>query len=100
MPIVSNAEPAPEREVFWDRYKKEVMAVLILGLLAVAVFGGYRVYSDRRDNAAASALAGAKTQSEFQKVITDYSNTPAGASAYLLLAEAQKNEKKFAEANA
>jgi len=99
MPTLSNAEPAPEREVFWERYKKEVMAVLILGLLAVAVFGGYRLYSDRRENAAAEALASAKAREDFQKVITDYSNTAAGASAYLLLAEAQKNEKKFAEAN-
>jgi predicted negative regulator of RcsB-dependent stress response len=99
MPTLSNAEPAPEREVFWDRYKKEVMAVLIVGLLAVAIFGGYRLYSDRRENTAAAALADAKTQPGFQKVIADYSNTPAGASAYLLLAEAQKNEKKFAEAN-
>lgn len=73
--------------------------MLILGLLAVAVFGGYRMYSDRRENKAAAALADAKTQPDFQKVITDYSNTPAAASAYLLLAEAQKNEKKFAEAN-
>src|SRR4051812_43228534 len=98
MPTLSNAEPAPQREVFWERYKKEVMAVLILGLLAVAIFGGYRLYSDRRENAAAEALASARAQPDFQKVITDYSNTAAGASAYLLLAEAQKNEKKFAEA--
>jgi len=100
MPTLSTAEPAPEREVFWERYKKEVMAVLILALVAVAIFGGYRFYSERRENTAAAALAGAKTQAEFQKVMADYPSTAAGASAHVLLADAQQKEKKFAEANA
>jgi tetratricopeptide (TPR) repeat protein len=100
MPTLSTAEPAPDREVFWERYKKEVMAVLILALVGVAVFGGYKLYADRREDAGAGALAGAKTQADFQKVIADYSSTAAGASAYLLLADTQRNEKKFAEANA
>ena len=99
MPTLSTAEPTPDREVFWERYKKEVMAVLVLALVGVAIFGGYKLYADRRENAGAGALAGAKTQADFQKVIADYSSTAAGASAYLLLAEAQRNEKKFAEAN-
>src|SRR5215212_3008062 len=100
MPTLSTEDDTRDREVFWERYKKEVMAVFILALLAVAAFGGYRLYSDRRENAAAAALMGAKTQPEFQKVISDYSNTAAGASAYILLSDAQRNEKKFAEANA
>jgi predicted negative regulator of RcsB-dependent stress response len=99
MPTLSTDESALDREVFWERYKKEVMAVLILALLAVAAFGGYKLYSDRRENGAAAALASAKTQPDFQKVIADYSSTAAGASAYLLLADAQRSEKKFAEAN-
>ena len=99
MPTLSTDESALEREVFWERYKKEVMAVLIVALLAVAAFGGYKLYSERRENAAAAALASAKTQADFQKVIADYSTTAAGASAYLLLSDAQRNEKKFAEAN-
>ena len=100
MPTLSTAEETPEREVFWERYKKEVMAVLVVALLAVAAFGGYRLYSDRRADAAAAALAGAKSQAELQKVITDYPKTAAGASAYILLSDAQRNEKKFADANA
>ena len=99
MPTLSTTDTTPEREVFWERYKKEVMAVFILALLAVAAFGGYRLYSDRRENSAAAALAGAKSQPEFQKVISDYSGTAAGASAYILLADSLRNEKKFAEAN-
>lgn len=99
MPTLTSTDTAPEREVFWDRYKKEVMAVLILALLGVAGFGGYRLYNDRQSNAAAEMLAGAKTAADFQKVMAEYPRTAAGASAYLLLADAQRNEKKFAEAN-
>jgi len=97
---LSTTDTAPERDVFWERYKKEVMAVLILALLAVAGYGGYRIYSDRQANVAATQLASAKTAADFQKVISDYPSTAAGGSAYLLLADAQRNEKKFSEANA
>jgi TolA-binding protein len=99
MPTLTSTDTAPDREVFWERYKKEVMAVLILALLGVAAYGGYRLYSDRQANAAAETLASAKTAADFQKVIADYPRTAAGASAYLLLADSQHNEKKFAEAN-
>src|ERR1700750_2752536 len=99
MPTLTSTDNAPEREVFWDRYKKEVMAVLILALVGVAAYGGYRLYYDRQANSAAGTLAGAKTASDFQKLIADSPRTPAGASAYLLLADAQHKEKKFAEAN-
>ena len=99
MSTLTSSDTAAEREIFWERYKKEVMAVLILALLGVAAFGGYKFYSDRQANAAATSLAGAKTAADFQKVITEYPNTSAGGSAYLLLAEAQRNEKKFDEAN-
>ena len=100
MPTLSSSDAALEREVFWDRHKTKVMATLVAALLAVAGFGGYKFYSERRANAAASSLANAKTPAEFQKVIAEYPGTPAGGSAYLLLADAQKNEKKFSEANA
>ena len=99
MPTLTSTDDAPEREVFWDRYKKEVMAVLVLALVGVAAFAAYRFYTDRQANAAAESLSSAKTAADFQKVITDYPNTSAGASAYLLLADAQRTEKKFAEAN-
>jgi tetratricopeptide (TPR) repeat protein len=98
MPISSFSDAALEGEVFWDRYKTKVMAVLVIALLAVAGFGGYRFYSESRANAAARLLASAKTSAEYQKVISEYPSTPAGASAYLLVADVQKTEKKFSEA--
>jgi predicted negative regulator of RcsB-dependent stress response len=99
MATLTTPDTAQDRDVFWERYKKEVMAVLIVALLAGAGFGGYKIYSDRQANAAASMLASAKSAADFQKVITEYPGTAAGGSAYLLLADAQRNEKKFAEAN-
>src|SRR5215471_14497529 len=97
--------PPPSRDValetrfFFERFKKEITAVLIVALVALLGFTGYRYYSDRRSAAASASLAGAKTAQEYQQVIARYPNTPAAADAYLLLAERQRNEKKFADAN-
>ncbi len=102
MPTVPppSRDAALETRFFWETYKTAIVAVLLLALLSIVGFGAYRFYSDQR-NAAASALLGrAKTAQEFEEVISRYANTPAAADAYLLLAETQRNEKKFAEANA
>jgi TolA-binding protein len=77
---------------------------IIIGLLAaicvLAAFGGYRLYTARRDAAAAALLASANNPAAFQKVMADYPGSPAAPSAALLLAVEQRREKKFAEANA
>src|SRR6266508_4197305 len=90
---------ALETRVFWERFKKQITAALVIVLLAVIAFTGYRFYADRRAAGASALLASAKTAQEYQQVILRYANTPAAADAYLLLAETQRNEKKFAEAN-
>ncbi|HET9368227.1 MAG TPA: tetratricopeptide repeat protein [Candidatus Udaeobacter sp.] len=101
MPTASppSRDVALETRFFLERFKKEIIAVLIVALLAVIAFTGYRYYSDRRAAAASALLANAKTALEYQQVIDRYPSSPAGAAAYLLLAEAQRSEKKFAEAN-
>ena len=93
-------DAALEARVFWIRFKNEIAAVLVVAVLAIVGFAGYRFYSDRRDSAASALLSSAKSASDYQQVIARYPNTPAGSAAYLLLAEAQRNEKKFIEANA
>jgi len=90
---------ALETRVFWERFKKPIIAALSIVLLAVIAFTGYRFYSDRRAAGASAALGGAKTAQQYQEVIARYPNTPASADAYILLAEAQRREKKFADAN-
>ena len=95
-----STEAAIEAQVFWLRFQKEIAATLIILILAIAGFTGYRFYTHRRNSTAAELLGEAKNPQDYQEVITRYPGTPAGASAYLLLAERQRNEKKFAEANA
>src|SRR5256885_10586374 len=93
-------DAAFETIVFWERFKNEIIAVLIIIVLAVIGFTGYRFYSDRQAAAASALLASAKSAQDYQQVIDRYPKTPAGADAYLLLAEAERGEKRFAEANA
>ena len=88
-----------ETRVFWERFKQPIVAALSILLLAIVAFTGYRFYSDRRAAAASAALASANTAQQYEHVIARYSNTPAAADAYILLAEAQRREKRFAEAN-
>jgi predicted negative regulator of RcsB-dependent stress response len=88
-----------EAHVFWLRFQKEIAAALIVVVLGLIGYAGYRFYKNRRDSSAAELLGVAKTPGDFQAVASRYPNTAAGASAYLLLAEKFRNEKKFAEAN-
>jgi predicted negative regulator of RcsB-dependent stress response len=101
MPTVSSSLPDPvlETHIFWDRHKKEVLAALVIALVAALGYAGYRLYADQQNNAAAALLSSAKTGDDFQKVMTQYSGTPASASAYIFLAGEQRREKKYAEAN-
>jgi TolA-binding protein len=71
-----------------------------VAVLAIVGFAGYRLYTNRRDGSAAELLGNAKTAQDYQEVISRYPGTPAGGSAYLLLADKQRNEQKFAESNA
>ena len=97
--------PPPSRDValetrfFWERFKTPIIWAAIVVLLAGTAFTGYRFYSDRRAAAASAAFAGANSAQEYEQVIARYANTPAGADAYILLAETQRKERKFTEAN-
>jgi predicted negative regulator of RcsB-dependent stress response len=92
-------DTALEAHVFWIKYRTEIGAVLVAALLGIIGFAGYRFYSDRRESAASALLSHAKNASDFQQLIARYPDTPSGAAAYLLLADEQRNEKKFSEAN-
>lgn len=96
----STYDPALEAQVFWVRHRTELAVGLIVLLLALSGYGGFRFYRERRDAAAAVSLSGAKSEQELRKITDEYGNTPAGAAAQLLLAEKQQGEKKYADANA
>src|SRR5213593_2164336 len=91
---------ALETRVFWERFKSQIVATLVVLMVAAAGFVAYRVYVDRQSAAASALLARSKSAEDYQQVIARYPKTPAGADAYLLLAEAQRKEGKFADANA
>jgi TolA-binding protein len=93
-------DAALETRVFWEKFKVEIAAVILIALLAIVGFGVYRFYSDRHNSAASALLGSARSTEDYQQVIARYPDTPAGADAYLLLAQAQREEKKFADANA
>lgn len=98
--------PPPSRDatldpaVFWFRHKTELLAALLILVLGGAGFAGYRLYVDRRDSAAAELLGKARTIPEYREVIDRYPRTPAGASAYLFLADSFRAKKDFQQANA
>jgi tetratricopeptide (TPR) repeat protein len=95
----STRENKIDAQVFWFRYHKEILAFVLVAILAALGYAGYRFYTAHRDSAAAALLGKAKTPSDYQQVIAQYPSAPAAASAYLLLGEAQRNEKKFADSN-
>jgi len=101
MPTASalSRDPTLETQVFWIQHRREIVAAIAIALLAGIAFGGYRIYAAQRASAAATLLSGAIGAQDYSTVITRYPGTAAAASAYLLLAESQRNEKKFAEAN-
>jgi predicted negative regulator of RcsB-dependent stress response len=99
-PQPSPRDPAIEAGAFWFRFRREILALVVFLLVAALGWGAYRLYSDRRDASAAVLLAGAKSPHDYQDLIAQYGQTPAAASAYLFLAEAQRKEGKLVESNA
>ncbi len=94
------SEAAIDAQVFWFRYRKEIAGFLMLVLLAIVGFAGWRFYRQHQDAVAAAAFAGAKTATDYQGVIDRYGDAPAAASAFLLLAEEQRKGGKLPESNA
>jgi len=95
----TETQPSVEARVFWLRYQKQIAVALVIIVLGMIGFAGYRFFQNRRNDSAAEALGGAKSQHDYEQVIEQYSGTPAGTSAYLLLAQKLREEEKFTEAN-
>ena len=93
-------DPRVEAHVFWFKHRREILLGIVAVVTALLVYGGFWLYSDRREAAASASLSGARDAGGYQQVISRYENTPAGASAYLLLADAQRKDAKYADANA
>jgi hypothetical protein len=93
-------DPALEAHALWYKFRGEIAAFVVVVVLGIIALGVYKLYTDRRDSSAADLLAAAKNAPDYEQVIAQYPNTPAGASAHLLLAEAQRKDRKLVESNA
>src|SRR5438876_5321795 len=89
-----------EAGVVWERVQSQIVPSVGFAMVAAARLGAYRVYVGRQSAATSALVARSKSAEDYQQVIARYPKTPAGADAYLLLAEAQRKEGKFADANA
>src|ERR1043165_2992952 len=90
-------DPTIEAHVFWYTYRREILIVIGVIVLALLGYGAYWLYTDRRDAAAAAALAKAHDAAGYQLVINRYANTNAGRAAYLLLADEQRKAGRYAD---
>src|SRR5256886_12116833 len=102
MPIAKElrTDPALEAQVFWFKYRREIAVLLILAIVAIFAIAGYRFYRDRREATAATLFGAAKTAAAYEEVIKRYGDTAAAAAGYLLLANEERKNSKYAEANA
>jgi predicted negative regulator of RcsB-dependent stress response len=101
MPIAKaqSPDPALEAQVFWLKYRKELLGLLAIALVAISAVTAYRVYRDRREMAASAMFGSARSANDYLQVINRYGDTSGAAAAYLLLANIQREERKFSEAN-
>ena len=94
--------PAPPQEfdllAFWIMHQRLIIRLLIVALLAVAVWGAFLFMDYRRRAGSEAALTSAKTSADYRKVAADWSGTPAAGTAFIRLAEELRNEGKPAEA--
>src|SRR3954471_19621876 len=99
MPTVSQltSDPALETQLFWNRYKTPIIAIAVVLVLAGLSYVAYQVYTARRAAESTATLAAAKSSQDYQRVIERYPKSEAAASAFLLLGEQQRTEKKYGE---
>jgi tetratricopeptide (TPR) repeat protein len=92
-------DPALDAHLFWFRYRREILVGISVIVLALLAYGAYWLYTDRREASAAALLATAHETTAYQQVISRFDNTNAGATAYVLLADAQRKDGKYVDSN-
>jgi predicted negative regulator of RcsB-dependent stress response len=99
----NSATPAPPPQefdllAFWIQHQRLIIRLVVVALLAVAVWGAILFMDYRRRAGSEEALANAKTADDYRKVTSDWSGTPAAGTAEIRLAEELRKEGKPAEA--
>ena len=93
-------DPALETHLFWNQYKKTIIAVAVVLVLGGLGYGGYVLHNAQQASDAGALLAAANSPQQYQQVIDRYQGSEAAASACLLLATEQRATKNYTEANA
>ena len=103
--------PAPAREIL-EKHLREILAAVSVVVIAVALWSGYKAYSDYKEHQAATAIGAALAEPEptkraerLEDVVKDQRHTEARRQALLLLGatwreqgETRKAEEMFQEA--
>ena len=100
-PATPVAPPPPQEFdllAFWIMHQRLIIRIIVVALLAVAVWGAFLFMDYRKRVGSEEALSNAKTSADFQKVTADWSGTAAAATATIRLAEELRKEGKPAEA--
>ena len=101
-PALSTPAPRPPQEfdllAFWIMHQRLVIRILIVALLAVAMWGAWLFMDYRRRAGSEDALGNAKTAADYRKVTADWTGTPAAGTAFIRLAEELRKEGKPADA--
>ncbi len=85
-------------ELFWDKYKLPIVAVLLVALVGLIGSEIYRSNQVKTLAQTSAELASAKTVDDYKKIIAEHGNTPASAGAYLLCGRRQLDAKDYAGA--
>ena len=101
-PALSTPAPQPPQEfdllAFWIMHQRLIIRLIIVALIAVAVWGAFLFMDYRRRAGSEDALGNAKTAADYRKVTADWTGTPAAGTAFIRLAEELRKEGKAAEA--
>lgn len=87
-----------EETDFWEKHKAKILIYGCLLLAGLAAFAIYQITTFKAVSQSEALFSQAKTTEEFKKVITDFPSSIAAGNASLMLAHAQRQEKKYAEA--
>ena len=93
-----STDAAVEAQVFWIKLHKEITAFLIILILAIVGFAGYRFYAHRTNSTAASCSERKEPAGLSGSDPRDIPNARRG-DGLLLMAQAQRAEKNFAASN-
>ncbi|MDL1959990.1 MAG: tetratricopeptide repeat protein [Deltaproteobacteria bacterium] len=95
----------PQVRNILQKFLREILAGIIIVVLAISLWFGYSAYTTKQENQAAAALGSAMQQpdpakmiSALEKVVHKHSNTKTGKHALLLLGAVQRDSGKVESA--